>query len=156
MKQRFTHQRGVSMVEALVALVVISVGMLGIAGLYLTSLQSSRTAGLRAQAVSLASDMADRIRANRRGLDAYDSAGYGGAAAIQGCDAADCTPEELAEDDIARWTDTLEASLPGGAEGEIEFDGDAGDDDPDLYTVTVRWDEAGQDAPNSYVLTITL
>ncbi len=53
------------MVEALVALVVIAVGMLGIAGLYLSSLQASRSAKLRSHAVELASSIADRIRANR-------------------------------------------------------------------------------------------
>ena len=60
-----TRQRGISMVEALVALVVIAVGMLGIAGLYLSSLQASRSAKLRSYAVELASSIADRIRANR-------------------------------------------------------------------------------------------
>ena len=60
-----TRQRGISMVEALVALVVIAVGMLGIAGLYLSSLQASRSAKLRSYAVELAGSIADRIRANR-------------------------------------------------------------------------------------------
>ena len=68
MKKPFaSHRRmaGISMVEALVALVIISVGMLGIAGLYLCSLQAGRSANLRMQAVNLTTDLADRIRANR-------------------------------------------------------------------------------------------
>ena len=60
--------RGITMVESLVALVVTSVGMLGIAGLYVTGIKAGRSALLRTQAVNLASDMADRIRANRRAV----------------------------------------------------------------------------------------
>ena len=56
---------GFSIVEALVALVVLSVGMLGIAALYVESLRAGRSAVYHTQAVNLAADMADRIRANR-------------------------------------------------------------------------------------------
>ena len=57
-------QRGFSLIEVLVALVVLSIGMLGIAALYVDSLRSGRTAIHRTQAVILVSDMAERIRAN--------------------------------------------------------------------------------------------
>ena len=46
-------QRGITMVESLVALVVLSIGLLGIASLYVTSLRTGRTALIRTQAVSL-------------------------------------------------------------------------------------------------------
>ena len=74
------HRRmsGITMVESLVALVVISVGMLGIAGLYLSSLQSSRSAKLRSYAVELAGSIADKICANRDAAAAYDTSKYGG------------------------------------------------------------------------------
>ena len=55
--------RGFTLIEALIALVVLSVGMLGIAGLYLESLRSGCVTILRSDAVTLASDLADRIRA---------------------------------------------------------------------------------------------
>ena len=57
--------RGFSLLEAMIALVVLSVGMLGIAALHAQSLAASRTAQLRTQAVNLAGDMADRVRVNR-------------------------------------------------------------------------------------------
>ena len=63
--------RGFSLVEVLVALIVLSVGMLGIASLYVDSLRAGRTALLRTQAVFLATDMADRIRANPTAGAAY-------------------------------------------------------------------------------------
>ena len=63
---RRRRQRGVSIVEALVAFVILSVGLLGIAGLYLESVRSNRTALTRTAAVQLANDLADRIRLHRR------------------------------------------------------------------------------------------
>ena len=59
-------QRGFSLVEVLIALVIMSVGMLGIAGLYVQTMQAGRTSMLRHHAVTLAGDVADRIRANPR------------------------------------------------------------------------------------------
>ena len=87
------HQRaaGITMVESLVALVVISVGMLGIAGLYVASLQASRSANFRVQAVNLATEMGDRIRANRSAHASYNLAA-GTLPAAQNCTASDCTP----------------------------------------------------------------
>ena len=72
-----TLQSGFGLVEALVALVVVSVGMIGIAVLYGQGLGASRTALYRTQAVILASDMADRIRLNRRAGNVYQTAGAG-------------------------------------------------------------------------------
>ena len=59
-----TRQGGFSLVEALIALIIISVGMLGIAGLYVQGMQAGRTSLFRHHAVTLAGDVADRIRAN--------------------------------------------------------------------------------------------
>ncbi|MBM2853444.1 MAG: Type pilus modification protein PilV, partial [Steroidobacteraceae bacterium] len=50
-------QNGFTLVETLVALVVLAIGMLGIAALYLNSLQAGRTAIYRTQAVNLAADL---------------------------------------------------------------------------------------------------
>ena len=96
-----------------VALVVIAVGMLGIAGLYLSSLQSSRSAKLRAQAVQLAGSIADRIRANRDAVMAYNTADYGGEPADIDCETRRCEKEELAQDDLAEWIADIQATLPG-------------------------------------------
>ena len=82
---------GFTIVEVLVALVVLSVGMLGIAGLYVITLQSGGTAIYRTQAVNLASDMADRIRANRNAGVAYQN-GASGALTCVGAGAVDCLP----------------------------------------------------------------
>jgi type IV pilus assembly protein PilV len=160
--KKHTHrrQRGLSIVEALVALVVIAVGMLGIAGLYLSSLQASRTAKLRTQAVQLVGSLADRIRANRDAAIAYDTAQYGGAPQKHSCDTATCTAANLAEDDLSRWMDDLKdpiSGLPGGTRvvGTVVVT-DRVRPNPDNYVITVSWREANSDIDYSYSVSIDL
>jgi type IV pilus assembly protein PilV len=148
--------RGITMVEALVALVVISVGMLGIAGLYLSSLQAGRSANLRVQAVNLAAEMADRIRANREALGAYALASGTLPAAVD-CATANCTAALLAQSDQNVWVTALRAALPGTANGAIAVT-DLRMQAPPLpllqYQITVSWREAGSDSDSTYRLVV--
>ena len=79
-------QSGFTMVEVMVALVVLAVGLLGIAALLLKSLQSGRTATYRTQAVNLAADLADRIRANRTAQADYGTLFADTPAVVGACD----------------------------------------------------------------------
>ncbi len=127
-------QSGFGLVESLVALVVVSVGMIGIAVLYGQGLGASRTALNRTQAVNLAADMADRVRSNRRG-----GASYGGAGADNNCEAGgntDCTTAQLAAHDVWEWETQVDALLPGGV-GTVEYAGTT----PPTYTIRVLWQE---------------
>ena len=155
------RQRGISIVEALVALVVIAVGMLGIAGLYLTSLQASRSAKLRAQAVQLAGSIADRIRANREGVMAYNTAAYGGNPVAQGCDFDfRCTPAQLAQDDLAIWLANIrdpQLGLPGGTRvnGVVRVT-DRNAPQSDNYVIQVVWREANSDIDYTYTVSMSI
>jgi type IV pilus assembly protein PilV len=142
---------GISMVESLVALVVISVGMLGIAGLYLASLQGNRTARVETEANYLVADMIDRIRANRNARGAYDVDTYGGAPGVRGCVGGRCTSAELAEDDLARWIVAVQGALPGAAAvaPQVQFTDNA-TPNPDRYTVTIGWRAAGDGVDRVY------
>ncbi len=137
MRNTIRHaQRGFGLIESLVALVVISVGMIGIAALYGQGLGASRTALYRTQAVNLAADMADRIRVNRRG-----GANYGGAAANNGCDpggGVNCTPAQMAAHDLFVWQAQVAAQLPAGV-GALQFAGTT----PPTFTIRVTWTEVG-------------
>jgi len=147
------HSRGFTMVEVLVALVVLAIGMLGIAGLYVITLRSGGSAIYRMQAVNMATDIADRIRANRTA-----KAAYAGAAANNNCfgvaATADCTPDALAANDLFVWQAQLGQLLPGG-NGVVAAAATALVIPPAgavfQYTVTVNWTEAGGGA-QSYVL----
>jgi type IV pilus assembly protein PilV len=134
-------QTGFSLIESMVALVVVSVGMIGIAGLYGQGLSAGRTALYRTQAVNLAADMADRIRVNRLG-----GANYGGPAANNNCDppgAVNCSPAQMAAHDLFVWTNQVTQQLPNGA-GTVVVAGTA----PPTYTITVTWQDTGLGAVN--------
>ena len=148
---RTPHGRaaGFTIVEVLVALVVLSVGMLGIAGLYVITLQSGGTAIYRTQAVNLASDMADRIRANRNAGVAYQN-GASGALTCVGAGAVDCLPADMAADDLLQWNTELAATLPAGT-GTVAVAGAAA---PRTYTITVSWSEPGQATPSTYTMSV--
>jgi type IV pilus assembly protein PilV len=132
---------GFTLVEVLVALVVLSVGLLGLATLSLEGLRVSRDALHGTHAVALAADLADRVRANRAPVDAYRCpdpcrAGAGGNAA--------------AVTDVALWLDDVAARLPEGT-AEIGFVAAAGTT-PAVYTVTVRWQSVGRAGLRAYQL----
>lgn len=140
---------GFSLIEAMVSLVVVSVGMIGIAALYGQGLSAGRTALFRTQAVNLAADMADRIRANRQG-----GAAYGGAAANNNCDpggGVNCTPAQMAAHDLFVWGNQVAQQLPNGV-GAVAY---AGATVPPNYTITIGWQETGLGAVN-YQLVISL
>lgn len=141
--------RGFTLIEVLIALVVMSVGMFGIAGLYLHSIQAGRTSIFRHQAVTLAGDVADRIRANPRAGETYESAGK-----ENGCmtGSADCSPEEMAENDVLAWRAQAASSLPGG-EVSITYI-ESGSAAPDEYEVEITWSEPGINTDPSYTLEV--
>jgi type IV pilus assembly protein PilV len=146
------RQRGVSMVEALVALLVMSIGMLGIAGLYVSSLQANRTALLRTQAVSLVNDMLDRMRANPMARGQYDLSKYGTGPKDQNCVAAanNCSYTKLAEDDLYRWQESVKALLPGTPTTSVKVVESVKANTPDNYIVKVTWTEPTETASFSY------
>lgn len=138
------------MVEVLVALVILTIGLLGIAALHLKSLQSGRTATYRTQAVNLAADLADRIRSNRTAQASYNTAFTDVVVEAPACFTTfGCTDAELAASDLSRWKGTLAVLLPGG-EGQVDVTAPIGAGEPATYVVTVRWSEAGEAAPVSF------
>ena len=145
---------GFTLVEVLVALVVMSIGMLGIAALYLEGLRASRDALLRSQAVALAADMADRIRANRYipvGASRYDPA-LVTAAQVAACETtgSTCTPSEMYANDLYRWQQAAQSTLPAG-NASVAF---AIVSSQPTYTITVTWTQPGDTNTASYSLTV--
>lgn len=136
---------GFSLIEVLIALIVMSVGMLGIAGLYVHSLQAGRTSLFRHNAITLAGDVADRIRANPRAGAAYEGAGSAG-----NCMAVNCTREEMAAHDIHLWKEQAASTLP---EGTVTVTYSNNGTPPANYRITVNWQEAWlNDDPPSYTI----
>jgi type IV pilus assembly protein PilV len=123
---------GFTLVEILVAVVVISVGLLGVAGLHAWSLHNTYDALVRSHASALAGDIADRMRANRAAALAEDPSPYN---VEYGTFVADAT---TAKKDVAEWKKVLVAQLPKG-DGKISVDADTR-----IVTITIKWGERGQ------------
>lgn len=117
-----TPQRasGFSLIEVLIALMILSVGALGIAAMTAVSLKSKDTAYARTQANDLAYAIFDRMRANRAtaiqhgydiGLGAAPSPSPPGDCIGA---TADCNPAEIANLDLNQWKNSLARFLPAG------------------------------------------
>jgi len=151
---------GFSMIELLVAVLIMGVGVLGVTGLQMVSLQNNRDALMRSDALEMASDILDRIRANPGG-GAIPGAAYGGVGfddepnAPSDCFANNCSEAQMAAFDIAVWQCSLGAhneleacedlradtiipardDQPGLPSGEGQIDIDAAG----IITVSIRW-----------------
>ena len=104
---------GYALLEALVAVVIASVGFIGAARLQTLGMKMNSSAQLRQKAVLLTYQMTDRVRANRVGfgLGAYNNPAVGSKA----CLSAGCTPAELAVADMTEWSEDVAGQLPGGS-----------------------------------------
>lgn len=145
-------QSGFTMVEVLVALVVLAIGLLGIAALYLTSLQAGRTAVYRTEAVTLAADLADRIRMNRTAQAAYGTLFADVEVAAPACaTTGGCTDAELAATDLSSWKAAIAQLLPQG-QGQVAVTLPVAAGEPTTYVVTIQWSEVGEDQPVNFQL----
>lgn len=97
--------RGASLIEVLVAMLVLAAGVLGMVGLQIGTAQNNRAALERSLATLLASDLMERMRANRG--TAYPDVGEGAPGAFGDCMARPCTPAQLAAFDVVVWKCSL-------------------------------------------------
>ena len=128
---------GFTLLEVLIALLVLSIGLLGLAALQTVSLRACEMANQRTLSTLLAADIVERMRANPQGVSHGDYLSSTGA--ITGtppdCNAIDCNTAQLAAFDLGQWQAAV-ARLPGG-QGEVTRT----DSLSPLHTITVRWDE---------------
>ncbi len=163
-----TLARGITLTETLVAVLVMSAGALGLAGLQAESLGAGREANARSVAVQRALDMLDRIRANRA-VPAGEFAVGRGPPVFQDCLHVPCGPGEMARFDVAMWKCALGAwrdaaacaqlreagalpdadAMPGlpGGDGAVVVNDVTG-----LVTVRVSWRPPGRDSPVAIVM----
>lgn len=120
--------RGFTLIEVLVALLVLGIGLLGVAGLQSATLGLNHGSYMRSQATVLAQDVVDRMRANQRGTEngSYDQ---GTATQNNGCtQVTGCTVAEMAQHDLFEWQALLASELPQG-EGVVCIDSTPEDGD---------------------------
>jgi type IV pilus assembly protein PilV len=128
------QQNGFSMIELLIALLILAVGLFGTASLMMTSMQSNQSAAVRSQASWLAYDIIERMRLNgtvATQTDNYVITAAAGAPADPGCKANGCSANNVAVLDLFEWKTQLTQS---NLTGSVTRAGNA-------YTVSIFWQE---------------
>lgn len=132
-KSKLSQQKGFTLLEAMVAMVVFSVGLLGLGALQMAGMTNNQSSLYQSIAAHLAYDMSERIRSNTAGKDSnfYDQ--LTGVPNVTLCNA-NCSGKQIADTDHFRWGSDIRNMLPGG-NGTVLGDGTE-------FTITVMWDAA--------------
>jgi type IV pilus assembly protein PilV len=143
------RMKGFSLLEVMIAVLVFSLGLLGVGGLMVLSVRTNHSAFLRTQASFLAQSMADRIRTNVGWTLSYNGTYDATTAGSGDCTGGICSPESLVQRDKEIWSRQLTDMLPnasaqiacngtqlgsGAQRGSAPFDG--------LCQMVIVWTEA--------------
>ncbi len=160
-----SRQRGIGMMEILVTILVVAIGLLGLAGLQLASLKQNNQALQRSIATLDAYDLADRMRANPLAVN-FGWFNSPTAAATAACaTTTGCTPQQMAENDFYEWKNQLASDLPNGV-GFVCIDstadtavdpavGPSCDGAGNLYTIYITWTETANGANQTRTFSTT-
>lgn len=126
---------GFTLVEVLVAVLILAIGLLGMASLQVVGLKNNNTAYLRSQATLLAYEFADRMRANKGAADggSYSNVVGNEADPLIDCISAVCISTQMAQVDIYQWLSELRQAMPAG-KGTVTRNGA-------IHLITVTWDD---------------
>ena len=132
------NNEGFTLIEVLISMLILAVGLLGLAGLQATGLRNNISAYNRSQATQLAYDLADRMRANVAEAQNYNTSIYitqaPAGTAVPNCElAAGCSPTQMAQNDLSVWNTNVTTTLPLG-QGTVGVT-------VSLFTITINWDD---------------
>ena len=155
--------KGLTLVEVMVALVILSVGMLGLAALQITGIRGAAGSNYRVQAVLLVNDVADRMHTNVTSVNDDNSFANidvtfpAANCPVMGVDcsaaAANCTELQLANYDISDVCQSITAYLPQPVRLQVTCNDNIGGDgdactNGSTHTVTLTWTEVTDSAVN--------
>ncbi|MGD8629122.1 MAG: type IV pilus modification protein PilV [Gammaproteobacteria bacterium] len=133
------RQTGFTLLEVLIALLVLSIGLLGLAALQTTGLRSNQMASMRTLATQFTYDITDRMRSNPAGVAA-------GEYVIARDDAPATSPATIAETDLVEWRNNITQRLPNGMSDITQCDTGTAPSCAELtHIVTVYWNESRRD-----------
>jgi type IV pilus assembly protein PilV len=150
-------QAGFSLLEVMIAIVIMGIGMLGIAALQTTSSVFTESAMHRGQAAALATEMVERMRANVTEAKAGNYNISSLPSLTENCigPTKDCTPSQMKDHDLRVWSNRVASLLPSGTAAINS--GPDNDTDPVDITVTLQWDDSrGRNSPVSEAFTFKL
>lgn len=137
MRTLFNQQRGATLIEVLITVLVLSVGLLGLGATQMLSLKNGNNASQTYFASLAAYEMAERMRINPIGRTNYNASIVNDSQAAQECSDAICSAADLAKMDLYEWGQLLSSNLPEGW-GAVEVTKDILTE-IDTATITVNW-----------------
>lgn len=137
------RQQGLTLIEVLVSMIILATGILGMMALQTTSLQTNQSSYYRTQAIILAYDIIDRMKANPNAMSQalYNGFDSDSPPSEPSCMTTGCNASDRASLDMAQWAENFDDDtglLPEG-QGTITLETDA------TYTITVSWQETDWD-----------
>jgi type IV pilus assembly protein PilV len=128
------------MIEVLITILIMSVGLLGVAAMQAEALKGGNDSILRSKAVASVADISDRIRANIGGLASYARALSGAPVANPpDCVANQCTSPQMATYDMSQWLTALQGPASGLPNAQAAIVQPGAGVSPGLLTITVQW-----------------
>lgn len=141
------NQRGLSMIEILITILIVAIGFLGVAGMQLLNLKTVNNTQFRSMATLHAYDMAERMRSNRASVLAglYEISDADATSTTATCTS--CNPTQMAAVDANQWKTQIRnkdtaaiTDLPNG-KGKVEQVAGTS-----FYDITVSWKEQSRDS----------
>jgi type IV pilus assembly protein PilV len=162
--KRAGTERGFSMLEILITLFLLTMWLLASAGVQTSSLQYTKAASFRTQAIYLATELAERMQANKTvavgGSYAFSSSSP--VSSSTDCTASLCTSADLAAFDLSEWSTRVSAALPNAT---MTVTANNAGTNPMTYTIFVSWTDrrtdrtysaSGSSETFSYTSTVTV
>jgi type IV pilus assembly protein PilV len=140
---------GFTLLEVLVSVLILAIGLLGLAGLLVQGVRFNHDAYLRSQGSALAYEITDRMRLNRANAGDYVSE-YVSRADHDACDP---TAASDAANDLNCWYDQIDRTLPPNANGDPSAEIAVNADDANQYDITLRWTSRDEDGPTVILYT---
>lgn len=148
------QQRGMTLIESVVAIVVAALGILGVVGTQVRTLADTQTTVRRAQAIRLIEDLSERMRVNPSALAAIDTyvTAFPDAPIVAACPSVGCNKNEQATYDLAVWKQNVRSTLPLGKAAVFVPQAETGlvADQRRQLGVMIAWRENERDSSSAY------
>ena len=161
MRKPIPQQRGLTLLESLIALLVSALGILGVIGVQLRTLSDTQTSVRREQAIRLIEDFSERLKVNPNAManiTSYVSDWTSKpSTASKNCAEVACSASELAAYDLAQWKSFVQSALPSGGASVFVPKGEAGSSNTAnrrQLGIMIRWRENEKSKDNDYLASI--
>ena len=150
-------QRGITLLESLIAIVVMALGILGIVGVQMRTLADTQTTVRRAQAIRLIEDLSERMKVNPNSL--ADISGYvtdwsNTPTSSVDCKTSTCNHSDLANYDTAQWKASVTSMLPNGDANVFIAQDDSIASNRRQIGVMISWRENEKSSDSTYLTPI--